>query len=74
MNLVSEASHLPEVEEDEDGQEECDDGHCVPQEEDEYLPFLHCPSPHLYWMGKTVSVVCIVTPRSIFQAHLADVV
>ena len=72
MNLVSEASHLSEVEEDEDGQEEGDDGHCVPQEEYEDPPLFYCP--HLYLMVQTVSVVCIVIPHSIFQADFADVV
>ena len=75
MNLVSETSHLSEVEEDEDGQEEGDDGHCVPQEEDEDPPLLHCPSPSsVQWMIQTVSVVCIVVPFSFFQADFADVV
>ena len=47
MNLVPKTPHLSEVEEDEDGQEEGDDGHGVPQEEDEDPPLLYRPSSHL---------------------------
>ena len=56
MNLVAKTSHLPEyrvfngcdpggeispeVEEDEDSNDKCDDGHSVPKKEDKDLPFL----------------------------------
>ena len=74
MNLVPETLHLSEVEEDEDGKEEGDDGHGVPKEEDEDLPFLHCISFHGQRMVQAVSIVGIVIPSSFCQAHLADVV
>ena len=90
MNLVAETSHLPEynpfdgcntggelspeVDEDEDSNEECDDGHSVPKKEDEDLPLLHPTSMHVQWMVQAVSVVCIIIPGTIEQARLADVV
>ena len=90
MNLVTKTSHLPEynaldgcatggeispeVEEDEDSNEECDDGHSVPKKEDEDLPLLHHTSMHVQWMVQAVSVVCIIIPGTIGQAGLADVV
>ena len=90
MNLVAKTSHLPEydalddpatlgvvspeVEEDEDSNDECDDGHSVPKKKDEDLPLLHHTSMHIQWMVQAVSVVCIIIPGTIGQAGLADVV
>ena len=90
MNLVAKTSHLPEnnafdgcntggelspeVDEDEDSNEECDDGHSVPKKEDEDLPLLDHTSMHIQWMVQAVSVVCIIMPFSIGQARLGDVV
>ena len=90
MDLVAETPHLPEyrafdgcdtggeispeVEEDEDSNDKCDDGHSVPKKEDEDLPLLHPTSMHVQWMVQAVSVVCIIIPGTITHAQLADVV
>ena len=90
MNLVTKTSHLPEykaydgcdtgreispeVEEYEDSDDECDDGHSVPKKEDEDLPLLHHTSMHVKGIVQAVSVVCIIIPGTIGQAGLADVV
>ena len=90
MNLVAETPHLPEyrvfdgcdtggdmspeVEEDEDSNDKCDDGHSVPKKEDEDLPLLDHTSMHVKRMVQAVSVVCIIIPGTIGQAGLADVV
>ena len=38
---------LPEVEEDENSNDKCDDGHSVPKKEDKDLPFLDHTSMHV---------------------------
>ena len=64
----------PKVEEDEDSNDEGDDGHSVPQEEDEDLPLTDSLHLHIQRMVQAVSVVCIIIPSTITQAQLADVV
>ena len=64
----------PEVDENKDSDKEGDDGHSVPKEEDEDLPFLDSSSQHVKGMVQTVGVVCICSPATIGQAGFADVV
>ena len=90
MNLVAETPHLselksvswldaggeisPKVEEDENSNHEGDDGHSVPQKEDEDLPLTDSLHLQIQWMVQAVSVVCIIIPGTVTHAQLADVV
>ena len=90
MNLVAKTPHLselksvswldadeeisPEVEEDEDSNDEGDDGHSVPQKEDEDLPLTDSLHLQIQRMLQAVSVVCIIIPGTVTHAQLADVV
>ena len=90
MNLVAETPHLselksvswldadeeisPEVEEDEDSNDEGDDGHSVPQKEDEDLPLTDSLHLQIQRMLQAVSVVCVIIPGTVTHAQLADVV
>ena len=64
----------PEVEEDEDSNDKCDDGHSVPQKEDEDLPLTDSLHLQIQRMIQAVSVVCIIIPGTVTHAQLADVV
>ena len=54
--------------------DEGDDGHSVPQEEDEDLPLTDSLHLQIQRMIQAVSVVCIIIPGTVTHAQLADVV
>ena len=64
----------PKVQEDEDSNDEGDDGHSVPQKEDEDLPLTDSLHLQIQRMLQAVSVVCVIIPGTVTHAQLADVV